>query len=120
MLRRQVRLVRAQHDRDIDSKRSEVRQPEQCNTLVAVVVGVNEENHIRFPDLARQVVPLLRYGRGVDDSGCGDIFRGSNRRGDGNLGEDRLDLVRDKDTLHQRGDEAGLASAFVAADADPD
>lgn len=84
------------------------------------MVGIDQENHIGFPDLARQIVSLLRHGRGVDDGGCSHIFGGSNRRGDSNLGEDGLDLVRDEDTLHQRGDEAGLASAFVTADADSD
>lgn len=84
------------------------------------MVGIDEEDHIRFPNLARQVVPLLRHGRGIDDGRCSDIFRGSNRRGDSDLWENRLDLVCDEHALHQRGDEAGLASTFVAADADAD
>jgi hypothetical protein len=81
------------------------------------MVGIDEENHIAFPYLSREIVPFLGKGRGVDDGRGGDIFGGPEGRRDGDLGEDGLNLVRNKHTFDERGDETGLASSLVAADA---
>lgn len=55
---------------------------------------------------------------GIDDGGGGDILGGSNRRRDGDLRQDGLDLVGDKDALDERSNETRLASTFITADAD--
>jgi hypothetical protein len=117
MTSRQVGLVGTKDYRDIDAQRAEVWQPEQSYPFIAVVVGIYEENHVAFPYLSREIVPFLGKGRGVDDGRGGDIFRGPEGRRDGNLGEDWLDFVRNKHTFDERGDETGLASALVAANA---
>jgi hypothetical protein len=117
MTSRQVGLVGTEDYRDIYAQRAEVWQPEQSYPFIAVVVGIYEENHVAFPYLSREIVPLLGKGRGVDDGRGGDIFGGPEGRRDGDLGEDWLDFVRNKHTFDERGDETGLASALVAANA---
>lgn len=117
MTRRQVGLVGTQDYRDIDTQRAEVWQPEQSYPFIAVVIGIHEENDVTFPYLSRQIVPFLGKSRGVDDGrGC-NIFGGPEGGRDGNLGEDWLDFVRNKHSFDERGDETGLASALVAANA---
>lgn len=95
-------------------------EPEQRNSFIAIVVGIYQKYHVGFTNLSRQVVSFLREGRGIDDSCGGDIFGGSYGGRDGNLRKNRLNLIWDEDTFDQRRDEAGLAGALVAADADSD
>lgn len=113
----QVGLVGAEHDGNVDAERAEVGHPEEGDALVAVVVGVDEEDDVGLADLLAEGGAVLRTGRGVDDGG-GDILGRANARRDGDLGEDGLDLVAHEDVLDEGGDEARLAGALVAADTD--
>ena len=118
MVRGEIGLVGAQHHRHIDTQGSEVRQPEQSNSLITVMIRIHQQNHIRLADLSSQITTFVRQSGGVDHGGGGDILGGSNCRRDGDLRQDRLDLVGNKDALDERSNETGLASAFITADAD--
>jgi hypothetical protein len=83
------------------------------------VVRIHQQDHVGFPNLAREVVPFLGNSRGIDNGRCSDIFGSSDGRRNGYLWKNWLDLICDKDTFDERGDETGLASALVTADADP-
>lgn len=81
------------------------------------MIGIHQQNDVAFPDFACEIVPFLWKGRGIDDGGGGYIFGSSEGWGDMDLGENWLNLVRNKDTFDKRGDEAGLASPLIAANA---
>ena len=95
-----------------------MRQPEQRDSFIAIVIRVDQQDHICLSNLAGQVVSLVREGRSVDNGRGSYIFRGANGRRDGDLRQNGLDLVGDEYTLHQRGDEARLARALVPTDTD--
>ena len=88
--------------------------PEESNPLIAVVVRVHQEDHIRFPDLLIEVRSLVWKSRSIDYGGR-NVLRRSNAWRNGNLWEHWLDLGGDEDILDKRSDQAGFASAFVAA-----
>ena len=117
MTSRQVGLVGTQDNRDIDTQRPEIGQPEQSDSLIAIVVGIYQKNHVTFPYFSREIVPFLGKGRGVDDGRGRNIFGGPEGRRDGDLGEDRLDFVCNEHAFDERGDKTGLASALIAANA---
>jgi hypothetical protein len=69
------------------------------------MVGVDKQNHVAFTNLLSQRRSVLGTRRGVDDDG-GDIFRSANAGRDGDLREDRLDLVGDELILDESRDQA--------------
>lgn len=76
----QVRLVRAEDDWHVDPQRPEVRHPEQGHPLIAVVVRIDQQDHIGLADFLVEALAFLRQGRGIDNDG-GDILRRSDAGG---------------------------------------
>ena len=91
-----------------------MRQPEQSHSLIAVVIRIDKQYNIRLAYFLVQIRSLLWQRRGIDYGGC-DIFRRTNVRRDGDLREDWLDLVGDKDILHQARYDARFPGTLVAA-----
>ncbi len=113
---RQVRLAGAQDDGNVDAQGPEVRHPEQGHALIAVVIGIEQQDDIGLADFLVQTLAILGEGRGVDDGG-GDMPRRADGWGQRDLGQGGLDLGGDKHVLHQGGDEARLARPFVPTEA---
>ena len=81
------------------------------------MIGVDEENNVRLSDFFAQRGSVLRAGGGINNR-CGDILGCPGCRWYRDLGQDGLDLVGDEDALDERGDQAGLAGALIAANTD--
>lgn len=81
------------------------------------MVGIHQKDDVGLADFFTEGGSVLRTSRGIDDSGSHILGR-ADARGDCDLWENGLDLVTDEDILDERGDEARLAGAFVAANTD--
>ena len=68
-------------------------EPEKGDSFIAVVIGVQEEDDIAFPQFSVETGSLLGQRRCVDD-GCRDIFGCADSWRDGNLRQRRLNLIR--------------------------
>ena len=75
--------------------------PEKPDSLIAVMVRVNQENDVGLPNLFVRVRTFLWQRRGVYNNSR-HIFRGTDSRRYSNLREDRLDLGGNKNILYQR------------------
>src|SRR5687768_15503797 len=87
-----VSLICTQDNRDIDAEGTEIGHPEEGDALIAVVVGVDEENDVGLSDFLAQGRAILRASGGIDDGG-GNIFRSADARRNGDLRKNRLDLA---------------------------
>ena len=52
--RGEIGFVGAEHDGDIDAERAEVWHPEEGDSFVGVVVGVDEEDDVRFAEFGAE------------------------------------------------------------------
>jgi hypothetical protein len=83
------------------------------------VIGIYEQDDVALSNLLAKRGSILGAGRRVDN-GCGDIVRIPDAGRNSDLWKDGLNLVGDELIFDEGRNEAGLASALIAADADSD
>ncbi|KAL8779621.1 MAG: hypothetical protein Q9194_001364, partial [Teloschistes cf. exilis] len=86
-----IGLIGAEDDWNVDTQGPEMRQPEERDSFIAVMVRVDKEDDIGLPYLLIEVRALMWPRRGID-YGCGDILWCPNGRWYCNLRKRRLDF----------------------------